>query len=148
MRFIPIFALFFLILGCSKDKFTTVPQLKYKSVNSKTISGAQTLTFALDLTDKEGDFTSFLGVKRFEPGCPNSDFTDTLKFTIPQDFIKTKGTHGEVVVSLNRNDRGSNACFLPGGAIKPDTATFKFWTRDKAGHVSDTAVSEQIIILN
>lgn len=148
MRFISILAIVLLIVSCSKDKFTTAPQLKYLSVNDKTISGNETLTFKLDLTDKEGDFTSLLGVQRVEPGCPNSDFMDTLKFTIPQDFIKTKGTHGEVVVSLDRNDRGSNACFLPGGAVKPDTATFKFWTRDKAGHVSDTAVSEQIIILN
>src|SRR5262245_33180816 len=148
MRFVPIFAMLIFISSCGKDRFTTVPQLKYKSVNSKTISGNETLTFRLDLTDKEGDFTSYLGVMRHVPSCPNSDFIDSQKFVIPPDFIKTKGTHGEVVVSLNSNDRGSNACFLPGGAIRPDTAVFKFWTRDKAGNVSDTAVSETIVILN
>src|SRR5262245_46963538 len=141
MRFLPILALGILLWACGKDKFTTKPQLIYKSVNSKTISGNQTLTIKLDLTDKEGDFTTLLGVKRFEPGCPASDFIDSQKFTIPQDFIKTKGTHGEVVVSLNSNNRGSNACQLPGGATRPDTAVFKFWTRDKAGNTSDTTVS-------
>lgn len=147
MRFIPILAIAVLVFGCGKDKFTTKPQLKYKSVNNKKISGGQTLVFKLDLTDKEGDFTTLLGVKRFEPGCPASDFTDSLKFVIPPDFLKTKGNHGEVVVTLDQNNRGSNACFLPGGATRPDTAVFKFWTRDKAGNTSDTAVSEQIIIL-
>lgn len=148
MRFILLFIVAVFLVTCGKDTFTTKPQLIYKSVNSKTISGNQTLTFKLDLTDKEGDFTTLLGVKRFEAGCPASDFIDSLKFTIPSDFIKTKGTHGEVVVSLNSNDRGSNACLKPGGGIKPDTAVFKFWTRDKAGNASDTAVSEPIIILN
>jgi hypothetical protein len=148
MRFIPIFAIAILFFSCGKDKFTTKPQLKYKSANSKTISGQQTLVLKLDLTDKEGDFTTLLGVKRFEPGCPLSDFTDSVKFFIPPDFIKTKGTHGEVVVTLDANNRGSNACTVPGGAAKPDTAVFKFWTRDKAGNTSDTAVSEPIIILN
>ena len=153
MRFIPILAIAILVFGCGKDKFTTKPQLKYKSVNSKKISGSQTLVFKLELTDKEGDFTTLLGVKKIVPGCPTtpfingSEFTDSLKFVIPPDFITTKGKQGEVVVTLNQNDRGSNACTVPGGATKPDTCTFKFWTRDKAGNVSDTAVSEQIIIL-
>jgi hypothetical protein len=147
MRFIPIFIVAILFWGCEKNKFTTIPQLKYKSVNTKTISGSQSLVLKLELTDKEGDFTTLLGVKRFVPGCPNSNFIDSLKFVIPPDFINSKGKFGEVVVTLNQNDRGSNACFIPGGAIRPDTAVFKFWTRDKAGNVSDTAISEQIIIL-
>jgi hypothetical protein len=148
MRFIPIFAIAILAVSCGKDKFTTKPQLKYKSANNTKISGNQTLTMKLDLTDKEGDFTALLGVKKTVAGCPNSGFIDSVKFFIPPDFLKTKGTHGEVVVSLSQNDRGSNACFLPGGATRPDTTIFKFWTRDKAGNVSDTALSEQIIILN
>jgi hypothetical protein len=154
MRFIPIFAIAILFFSCGKDKFTTKPQLKYKSVNRKTISGSETLVFKLDLTDKEGDFTTLLGIKKLVPGCPStpstpgSEFIDSLKFPIPPDFINTKGTHGEVVVTLDQGLRGNNGCTLPGGAAKPDTAVFKFWTRDKAGHVSDTAVSEPIIILN
>ena len=151
MRFIPIFVFAFLLFSCGKDKFTTKPQLIYKSANTTTISGAQTLAFKLDLTDKEGDYTTFFGIKKTVPGCPNSGFIDSSLFAIPQEFINTKNIKGEVVVILDENTRKDNQCSLPGPAPqlkKPDTATFRFWTRDKAGHVSDTAVSEQIIILN
>jgi hypothetical protein len=148
MRFIPIFVLALLLFNCGKNKFTTKPQLKYRSVSSTTISGPQTLTIKLDLTDKEGDFTTLLGMKKTVAGCPTSNFTDSSSFTIPDEFIKTKGSHGEVNVILDRFKRGSNSCLLPMNAIRPDTTIFSFWTRDKAGNVSDTAYTEQIIILN
>jgi hypothetical protein len=148
MRFIPIFVFVFLFFCCNKDKFTTKPQLKYKSANIKTVSGNQVLQLKLDLTDKEGDFTTLLGVKKTVSGCAASNYIDSTKFSIPDDFIKTKGTHGEVNLTLNKSDRGSNGCSVPGGGTRPDTTIFKFWTRDKAGNTSDTAFSEQIIILN
>lgn len=148
MRFVVILILSFLLFNCGKDKFTTKPQLKYTSSNSTTISGNQVLELKLELTDKEGDFTTLLGVKKSVSGCVNSNFTDSTKFIIPQDFIRSKGTHGEVVVTLSKSDRGSNACSAPGGGPRPDTTVFKFWTRDRAGNLSDTAYSETIIILN
>lgn len=148
MRFIPIFLLAFLLLNCGKDNFTTTPQLIYKSVSATTISGNQTLIIELDLTDKEGDFTPLLGMKKTVLGCPTSNFIDSVTFSIPDEFIKTKGGRGEVNVILDRIKRGSNSCFQPGGAIRPDTTVYSFWTRDKAGHVSDTARTETIIILN
>ncbi len=148
MRFIIIFAIAILAVSCGKDQFTTKPQLKYKSVSATTISGTQSIQIKLDLTDKEGDFTSLLGMKKTVAGCSTSDFTDSTSFIIPADFISTKQMEGEVVVTLDRIKRGANSCFQPGGAIRPDTTVFSFWTRDKAGNVSDTARSEQIIILN
>jgi len=148
MRILLSFIIAIAFWGCTKDNFTTKPQLKYKSVNSKTISGTQTLEIKLDLTDQEGDFTSLLGFKKTVAGCPTSDKLDSTKFTIPADFIATKKTKGEVVITLDRINRGGNSCFAPGGGIRPDTTVFGFWTRDKAGHISDTAYSEQIIIVN
>ncbi len=148
MRFIPIFFVTFLLLSCGKDQFTTKPQLKYKSVSAKTISGSQTLTIKFELTDKEGDFSTFLGFKKTVAGCPTSNKTDSTLLTIPNDFLKTKGNHGELNVILNRIDRGSNSCLVPGGGVRPDTTVFGFWTKDKAGNVSDTAFAETVIILN
>ena len=150
MRFIPVFLLFaILYLSCGKDSFTTTPQLKYKSANRTTISGDQILELKFRLTDQEGDFSSFLGMRKSVPGCPASEIYDSASFAIPNEFIKTKQTEGEVVVSITRFKRGSNACSGSGaGSTKPDTAVFNFWTRDQAGHTSDTARSEPIIIIN
>ena len=135
--------------ACTKSKFTTKPQLKFKSVNSKDISGSQILEFKLRLTDKEGDFSNFFVVRKTVAKCPNSGFTDSSgKFSIPTDFINTRRSEGEVIVTLNQIDRVSNACFAPGGGVKIDTAIFSFWTKDQAGNYSDTAFSDAIIIRN
>ncbi|MEI9808065.1 MAG: hypothetical protein WDO16_09420 [Bacteroidota bacterium] len=147
MRFIFILMIALVLFGCKKDKFTTKPQLTFKSVNATEISGEQIILMKFDLTDKEGDFSPFFGIKKTVRGCATSNFIDTSALTIPNDFITTKGTEGEVVIQLNRSTRGTNSCLLPGNLVRPDTTVYSFWTRDKAGNVSDTAYSTEIIIL-
>jgi hypothetical protein len=147
MRSISVLAIVFILVSCEKDKFTTTPQLKYKSTNSKQISGTQVLEMKLDLTDKEADFSTFLVVQKTVRGCPSSNFTDSTLFGIPGSFLSSKQRQGELVITLDRTKRGTNSCFLPGNMVRPDTSTFSFWTRDKAGHVSDTAYSDEIIIM-
>ncbi len=134
--------------GCSKSKFTTKPQLKIKSINSTDISGSQDLIIILNLTDKEGDFTSFFAVKKTVNSCPGSNFIDSSLFQIPQDFLNTKEREGEITVTLDRIHRGANNCPAPGGGVKVDTAVYSFWTRDMAGNVSDTVSTEPILIRN
>jgi hypothetical protein len=137
------------IAGCKKDKFTTTPQLKVKSVNSKNISGNDVIRIRLRLTDKEGDFSRFFAIKKTVKGCPTSNFTDSSSlFSIPLDFINQKKKEGEVEITLTRLQRGGNTCSAPGGGVKPDTAVFSFWTRDQAGNKSDTAFTDPIIIRN
>jgi hypothetical protein len=148
MRFISVLAIVFVLVSCEKDKFTTVPQLRYKSSNTREISGTQTLEMRLELTDKEADFSSFMAIRKTVKGCVTSNFTDSSLFFIPEDFINSKQTKGELVITLDQVRRGSNSCFLPGGLVRPDTTVFSFWTRDKAGNVSDTAYSDEIIFLN
>ena len=46
-------SLFF--LGCTKDKFTSAPQLKVKKVNTNTLYPGQSLEITLSFTDAEGD---------------------------------------------------------------------------------------------
>ncbi len=148
MRFLFVFFAIVIVAGCTKNKFTTKPQLKVKSINSTDISGSQTLIIVLDLTDKEGDFTSFFGVKKTVAACPGSNFLDTTLFQLPQDFIDTKKKEGDVTITLDQIHRGANTCLAPGGGVKVDTAIYSFWTRDLAGNVSDTVSTEPILIHN
>jgi len=133
-------------VACEKDKFTTKPQLHLKRVNADEIFGNQDLVFTITLTDKEADFTSFFGVSTKTPGCPASDFTDTTLFQIPTEFIDSKHNEGEIVLALSKAQRHSNLCPGPGGTFKTDTTTYKFWTKDKAGNMSDTLWTDPIII--
>jgi hypothetical protein len=149
MRPILLLLGFVFMAGCTKDKFTTNPQLKIKSINSTDISGTQTLQITLTLTDKEGDFSTFFFVKKTVASCPASNFTDSSgKFAIPQSFIDTKEKQGDVIVTFDKLNRGGNACAASGGGAKIDTAVFSFWTRDLAGNKSDSVTTKPIIIRN
>jgi hypothetical protein len=136
------------VVACEKDKFTTKPQLRFKSVNSNVISNDNLIILTFTLTDKEGDFADTLWFSRsVKNPCVASNFIDS-SLRIPSEFLETKGLEGEIVITLDRNIRGPNTCQLPGGAIRPDTAVYKLWTVDKAGNQSDTAFTSEIIILN
>jgi len=149
MRFILIFIAVGLFIGCGKDKFTTKPQLKIKSINSTDISGSQELRITLSATDKEGDYSPFFAIKKTVAACPSSNYTDSSgKFNIPGGFIDSKTKEAEIIVTLSKTDRGANTCFAPGGGVKVDTAIFSFWTRDRAGNVSDTVFTKPILIRN
>ena len=149
MRFILIIAVTVIIFACSKPSLETTPQLRFRDVNVTSVSGSQDIRITLDLTDKEGDFTNLLGVrKEVIGGCAADTFTELNKFFIPQDFVDAKEREGEVVVTLARNDRGGNSCSTPGGGTKADTVIYKFWTEDRAGNKSDTTQTKNIIILD
>lgn len=141
MRYTIIFSILVLLIsGCKKDKYTTVPQLKYKSVNTKQLHRGETLVFTLSFTDKEGDLTDKLIYQKVVKGCPGSNFIDSSN-AVPT-FPSGKNQAGELLVTLTYNDVN------PQCSPKNDTAIFKFLLRDKALNKSDTAVSDQIIIYN
>jgi hypothetical protein len=141
MRYTIIFSIFILLIsGCKKDKYTTVPQLKYKSVNTKELHRGETLQFTLFFTDAEGDLTDKLIIQKVVKGCTRSNFTDSSN-NVPQ-FPSGKNQAGEIIVTFSYND------VTPQCSPKNDTAIFKFVLRDKALNKSDTAVSDQIIIYN
>ena len=144
-----IFAILFLLLftiTCTKDNFTTKPQLKIKSVNATDIFGNETLEFIIRLTDKEADFTSYFGIAAKTTSCPASDFTDSTIFQIPGEFISSKNHDGEIVLDLPQALRHANLCMGAGNDPITDTTVFSFWTKDRAGNVSDTVSSGPIII--
>jgi hypothetical protein len=139
MRNTILFSIFILFLvSCKKDKYTTVPQIKYKSVNKKELRQGETLLIKLSFTDAEGDLLadSSLLVQKIVPRCANSTFNQYYR--IP-DFPTGKNQAGEIVVTFSYNDINPKC-------NRNDTAVFKFVLRDKEKNKSDTAVSDQIII--
>ena len=141
MRNTVLFSIFILFLiACNKNKYTTEPQLKYKSVNKKKLNRGEDLVFTLGFTDAEGDLTGKLTYQEVAKNCPASNFIDS-SFSIPP-FPSGKDQAGDILVTLRYID------INPHCAPRNDTAIFKFVVKDKAGHKSDTAVSDQIIIFN
>ena len=129
------------LLSCKKDKFTSAPQLKYKSVNTKELRRGETLQFTLTFTDAEGDLTDKIIIRKVIRPCRTSTggFIDSTQ--IPT-FPTTRNQSGEIIVTYGYN------AVNPECAPRNDTAVFKFVLKDKAQNKSDTAVSDPIIIFN
>ena len=143
MRYTFIFSILLLLTlaACTKNKFNTVPSLKYKSANTKTLHNGETLKLTLSFTDAEGDVIDTILIREFVRACaanPKGGFIDSSN-TLPT-FPTGKNQKGDIIISY------------PYSSINPrcnrnDTAVFKFVLRDNANHFSDTAVSDPIVII-
>jgi hypothetical protein len=143
MRHTLLIAILLLTFGsCSKDKFSSTPSLKFKSVNTTDLFNQGLITFTMHFTDAEGDLTDSIFMQEVVANCPLSDLTD--QFALPV-FPTTKNADGDITVTLQYNGSGAYQSISP-KCQENDTAIFRFALRDKAMHVSDTVSSPVIII--
>lgn len=144
MRYTIISAIFICLLfvGCKKDKYTSAPQLEYKSVNTTVLDKFQVLSFKLEFRDLEGDLDSIY-IEKVTPNCPGSNFKDS---TYLPEFPSTKKQKGELIISYGYRVDGYPLIQEPSCSTN-DTCYFRFVLRDKADHISDTINSEKIVIL-
>ena len=148
-----------IVVACTKDSFSTTPQLTFKSVNATVIGGGGVLAFSLDYTDKDGDIT---GVK------DTSSYLDTLGgalyyvkksincsdsisgwYNLPQDVPATSNSKGTIDITFTYGTVPVPGSVSIGRGCydSDDTCVFKFVLKDKAGHRSDTVTSPQIVLL-
>ena len=61
-----LFTLFasFTIMACNKETYNTKPTLKLRSINTRVVPFNGVLSFEFEVTDKEGDITDSLFVKK------------------------------------------------------------------------------------
>jgi len=133
------------LAGCSKDKFTTKPQLEFKNVNTNELNRNEQLRFTLQVTDSEGDIQDTLWVQEVVKNCPSAGFT--TKYKVPE-FTATPDFNGEIQICYAY---GINlGCPIIGPTCsnnKSDSATFRFWIKDKKNNVSDTISSDPVVIV-
>lgn len=138
----------FTILGCSKDKFETTPSIEIKSISPGTVPMNGIMTVELEYTDKEGDITDSIFVKKIRINQKKAAKTlrDSFALGIPGDVPKkTKGTirltfdYQNYLISAEDPGQAPNAA--------PDSLIFQFALRDKGQHISDTATSGLIVVL-
>ncbi len=148
MRNTIIIALFSLVIaGCSKNKFTTKPQLKFKKLNTNFVPRDGVIEVTLQFTDKEGDFLpGKLFVQRLSSECPADTNFKTVEL-LP-DFPTTADTEGDIIVSYsNGNIFGYRTMSdVPGICADTTVCFFRFALEDKAGNKSDTIVSPPFAI--
>jgi hypothetical protein len=142
-----------LFSACSKDKFTTKPQLKLKEIKTANVQSAggtngAILEFELEVTDAEGDVQGELYIDKVyagqNPTCSTSSTILGLIYPVPE---YPGSANQKVLVRV----KFANIS-LPGYAIitnqctDPDTSYFNFAITDKAGNTSDTLRTEAILL--
>jgi len=133
-----------LFWGCKKN-VSSVPELTYKSANGNVLSKGSILQLKYSFTDKEADFDS-IWIEKASINCTENDFIDS---TAPIPTFPTV-TKGNILLTFAYGSSPDpsvtsiiNGCNTPAN----DTCVFKVFVRDKAGNTSNTAVSENIVLL-
>ena len=129
----------FAIIACNKGKYTTKPQISFKSISTTILTNpGDELTFNLTFTDKEGDLKDSIWIERHSKVCP--DFVnDTFIYKLP-DFPSVSKQSGDISITFPYNTaKGISGC-----QNKTDTSYFRIYVRDNDGNVSDTLTSPDI----
>ncbi len=149
MRYFLVPALLIAAIACSKDKFTSKPQITLKSIGPDSVGRTDIFSVDLAFTDKEGDIHDSLFMHMHiinlnQQGLP-SEFQD---YGFPIPFYPNK-TQGDFQLNFARQI-GSQYVLLPDPVTNQnDTVIFSFNVRDSRNNMSDTVTaSNPIVILN
>ncbi len=129
------------LMGCGKNVYDTKPTIRISSVSSNLVPVNGTLTIDIKVTDKEGDVTDSIFLKKIRLNKRvRATLRDSLAFKIPDAPNTTNGT-----VRLDLEYQ--NHLISASSPIENDTLLFKFYLKDKAKNVSDTITTEPIVII-
>ncbi|HMT73759.1 MAG TPA: hypothetical protein PKA77_06820 [Chitinophagaceae bacterium] len=139
-----ILSVFFLVAtACNKDKFTTVPQVKIKSITPETVYQGNIIELKGSFTDEEGDIDTVAIVYKWYNGN-TAVFTDTFKRTLSAISVPENTRSADLVISFEYNSNNTNYSFLPGVAFNDTTAAFGLLLIDKKGNRSEYKESDKI----
>jgi hypothetical protein len=148
--FLYVIVLLTVSIACNKDKLETTPSLKFKSVNSTIIPVGGNLIVQFDFTDKEGDISDTMFVRKIRTNrIVVPTIRDSFVLQVPEFPDRSRGVielvlkyQNHLVSAINPPSDGGNPPNL-----QDDTLIFKFALRDKAKNISDTVTTEPIIIV-
>jgi|SRR5882724_3997036 len=131
-----------MLAATCKKIFTSTPQLTFKSVSTTKVPKNGSVLFTLEFTDAEGDIANAVGIRKTSSSCATAGFIDTMKYQLPT-IPPSDDSKGTITVNLNYTNLKPFEC---NGQDTVEQATFQFWIKDAAGHVSDTVSSTPITI--
>jgi hypothetical protein len=139
-------------VSCSKDKPSTKPSIKFKSINGTDFLAQSVVNISLEYTDKEGDLGNGvvtyirdrINIKPIADPASNNK-PDTVRSPLP-DFPKT--STGEITILVEGSFLDEDQ--LPpndsaNASLYNDTVVFKIYVQDVAGNVSDTITTPEVV---
>ena len=142
-----LFSFVLFSLACNKDKYTTEPQVKFKTISPDVVDRGEIITFTSTFYDDEGDIDQIYIVHKWYSGS-TATFIDTLKnnsyaaTTAPED-----ARTGEISMVAEYQTQNTGQKTFPWSPINRDTvATLGIILIDKAGHRSNYAESDKFVL--
>lgn len=138
-----------IVTACNKDKFNTKPSLELRSVSSYTAGASDGITFQFNFTDKEGDISNLLYVRKLRINKRvTATVRDSFALAVP-NFPKK--SNGILQVAMDYQNYLISAINPPSSGNPPkaenDTLIFKFVLKDEANNISDTVTTDKIVVL-
>lgn len=141
---LPVIALLVFAAACNKDKFTTEPQVKIKSISPGTVAQGTLVELKGTFTDDEGDLDSALVIYKWY----NGDIVtrkDTIRDYLISNIALPAGTRsGEFVVRFLYGVFGDYPTLPSTPVAKDTTATLGLILVDKQNQRSAYVESERI----
>lgn len=134
----------FYFTACGKDKFTTEPQVKAKSVKPGVVFKGEIITFTSSFTDDEGDIqdTVIIVYKRFDGATVLT--ADTIhRNVLPNEIPKAR--QGEIIVQIAYGELIPFTLFINQESVDREVS-FGIIIRDKDGHRSNYSESDRITL--
>jgi hypothetical protein len=147
-KFFALLTIVICLVACDKSKFNTKPTLELRSISSKNVPVNGSLSIDFNFTDKEGDISNVLIIKKIRTNKRKvATIRDSLGLAVP-DFPKYK--QGVVEANLEYQLHLLSAQSPPTTGTPPkaesDSLTLKFVLKDKGNNVSDTVTIENVVI--
>ena len=145
-----VLALFTVTVACNKDKLETTPSLKLKTMSSSTVPVGGQLNIEFDFTDKEGDVSDTIFVRKIRINkIVVPTLRDSFVLQVPTFPNKSKGV---IELNLKYQNHLVSATNPPSSGGTPpnlhdDTLMLKFALRDKGKHISDTVTIGPIFVV-
>lgn len=144
----PLLVIVVIVLACNKDKFTTEPQLKAKSISPKESVQGDLISFKGSFTDEEGDIDSaFIVYKKYNSANTATDIDTFRDYTITALQLPAGTRSGDFTITFSNGRQIDPYPQLPNTPPNRDTLiTLGLIVKDKAGNRSNYAESEKITL--
>jgi len=146
LRYLLLLAGIVFAVACNKDKFTTTPQVKIKSISPKNVFTGDIINVVGNYTDQEGDLDSVFVIYKWFNGATEILPLDTLRYSYDDIGVPLKTKEAEIILRLQYNNSDPNGISKLPGLVRDTSAAFGIILLDKMKNRSDYAESEKIRI--
>lgn len=138
-----IIALGLFAFACNKDKFTTIPQYRIKSISPENVAGGDVITLRGSFTDKEGDIDSVFVVLKYFDGTTATHIDTIERFQFEKLKMPPKTTEAELNIRYAYNFFHPDLRTLS-GVTRDTTAALGIILQDKVPNRSEYQESPKI----